>query len=77
LFLVGWGVTVQDAHAAPLYDLTGTRDATLLRDGRSYAVRWSKTGRDAPVELLDGPDPAVLKPGPTWVVLTYDGAPSG
>jgi hypothetical protein len=75
--LLDVAVTGRDGHGAPLYDLTGTRDATLLRDGRSYAIRWSKAGRDEPIELLDGPDPAVLKPGPTWVVLTYDGARVG
>jgi hypothetical protein len=75
--LLDVAVTGRDGHGAPLYDLTGTRDATLLRDGRSYAIRWSKAGRDEPIELLDGPDPAVLKPGPTWVVLTYDVAPPG
>jgi hypothetical protein len=71
--LLDVAVTGRDDHGAPLYDLSGTRDATLLRDGRTYAIRWSKPGRDAPLELLDGSDPALLKPGPTWIVLTYGG----
>jgi hypothetical protein len=53
--------------------MTGGGAATLLRDGRAFDVRWAKAGRDAPLELVDGDDAAVLKPGPTWIVLTYGG----
>jgi hypothetical protein len=70
-------VAGRDSHGAPLYDLTGSGAATLLRDGRSYDVRWSKAGRDAALELLDGDGPAVLAPGPTWIVLTYGGVLPG
>jgi hypothetical protein len=67
-------VAGRDSHGAPVYDLTGTRAAKLLRDGRSYDIQWSKAGREAPLELVDGADAAHLKPGPTWIVLTYGGA---
>jgi hypothetical protein len=66
-------VAGRDSHGAPVYDLTGSGAATLLRDGRAYDVRWSKAGRDGKLELADGADPAVLAPGPTWIVLTYGG----
>jgi hypothetical protein len=71
--LLDVAVAGRDSHGAPIYDLTGSRAAKLLRDGRSYDIRWSKAGRDAPLELLDGADAAHLKPGPTWIVLTYGG----
>jgi hypothetical protein len=66
-------VAGRDTHGAPLYDLTGEGAAALLRDGRAYDVRWAKAGRDEPLEFLDGADTAALKPGPTWIVLTYGG----
>jgi hypothetical protein len=75
--LLDVAVTGRDSHGAPIYDLTGERAAKLLRDGRAYDIRWSKAGRDAPLELVDGADAAVLKPGPTWIVLTYGGAITG
>jgi hypothetical protein len=75
--LLDVAVTGRDSHGAPIYDLTGTRAANLLRDGRSYDIRWSKLDRDAPLELIDGTDEARLKPGPTWIVLTYGGVITG
>ena len=64
----------RDSHGAPQYDLDASGDALLLRDGRAYEVRWEKDGVTSPLEVVDGADEAVLAPGPTWVVLTYDGA---
>jgi hypothetical protein len=72
------GLDGRDSYGAPLYRFDGTGDALLLRDGQAYDVRWSKAGRDGAFELTVGDEPAVLKPGPTWIVLTYGGAlPTG
>lgn len=69
-------VTGRDSHGAPVYDLDGSGAALLLRNGRAYDIGWAKAGTHAPLRLVDGGDPAVLAPGPTWVMLTY-GTPSG
>ncbi len=75
--LLDVSVTGRDSHGAPRYAMTGGGDAVLLRDGSRFDIRWEKAGRDAQLQLTDGADRAVLRPGPTWVVLTYDGAISG
>ena len=67
-------VTGRDSHGAPVYALEGTGSALLLRDGRAFDIAWSKGSTHAALELVDGRDPAVLSPGPTWVVLTYGDA---
>ena len=66
-------VPERDSHNAPVYDLEGEGDALLLREGRAYDVRWTKGGEREPLDLRAGDDEAVLAPGPTWVMLTYDG----
>jgi hypothetical protein len=66
-------VTGRDSHGAPVYVPQGSGDALLLRDGRAFDVGWSKASRDEQLDLVDGADEAMLAPGPTWVVLTYDG----
>lgn len=67
-------VTGRDSHGAPVYAPEGSGAALLLRDGRAFDIGWSKGDRDAHLELVDGADEATLSPGPTWVLLTYDGA---
>jgi hypothetical protein len=66
-------VRERDSHNAPVYRLEGEGDALLLRDGRAYEIGWAKAGTAEQLELLDGVRPATLAPGPTWVMLTYDG----
>jgi hypothetical protein len=66
-------VPERDSHDAPVYDLDGGGEALLLRDGRAYEIGWAKSGTAGQLELRDGVRPATLAPGPTWVVLTYDG----
>jgi hypothetical protein len=63
----------RDSHGAPVYDLEGTGEALLLRDGRAFDVEWAKEADTSHLDLRPGDDDAVLKPGPTWVLLTYDG----
>lgn len=67
-------VTGRDSHGAPVYALQGSGPALLLRDRRAYDIRWSKAARDEQLDLVDGADVAALAPGPTWILLTYDGA---
>lgn len=67
-------VTGRDSHGAPVYALEGAGAALLLRDGRAYDIGWSKAGTHAALDLTDDRHPALLAPGPTWVVLTYGGA---
>jgi hypothetical protein len=66
-------VRERDSHGAPVYLLEGEGDALLLRDGRAYELTWAKAGTTERLELLDGVRSATLAPGPTWVMLTYDG----
>jgi hypothetical protein len=48
----------------------GDRPAVVLRDGRRYAARWSKS-TEGSLLVLTTPDgaPFPLRPGPTWVHL--------
>lgn len=66
-------VTGRDSAGAPAYDLDGTGAAWLLRDGRVFEIGWTKHGDDGQLDLVGDEDEAVLAPGPTWIVLTYDG----
>ena len=66
-------VRSRDSHGAPVYDLVGEGAALLLRDGRAYEIGWSKDAVTAHLELVDGEHEAQLRPGSTWVVLSYDG----
>jgi hypothetical protein len=60
----------KDSKGGVIYRLEGAGDALLLRDGQSFAIGWSKAGRDAPLELT-GPS-ARLRPGPSWLLLGTD-----
>ena len=66
-------VTGRDSAGAPAYEIDGTGDAWLLRDGRVFQVGWTKDGDEGQLDLVEGVDEALLAPGPTWVLLTYDG----
>jgi hypothetical protein len=70
-------VSGRDSHGAPVYELAGSGAALLLRDGRAYDIGWSKEGVHSPLHLVDGADTAALRPGSTWVVLSYGGALEG
>lgn len=63
----------RDSAGAPVYVLDGAGPAWLLRDGRVHRIAWSKAGDRGQLRLVDDEDEANLAPGPTWVVLTYDG----
>jgi hypothetical protein len=64
----------RDDHGAPLYAFEGRGTALLLRDGQAFDIGWAKDGVHGPLQLTDGAHEALLAPGPTWVMLTYDGA---
>jgi hypothetical protein len=71
--LLGVEVAERDSHGAPVYSLEGEGEALLLRDGHAHEIGWAKAGTTEQLELTDGVRPATLAPGPTWVMLTYDG----
>jgi hypothetical protein len=49
---------------------TGSGEAEVLRDGRSFPARWSRAAPTDPTSVL-GPDgvPVPFAPGPVWVLL--------
>ncbi|WP_037906642.1 DUF3048 domain-containing protein [Actinacidiphila yeochonensis] len=54
----------------PFSQTVGNGSATLLRNGRSYPLRWSRPSpADGTTYTADG-HPAQLHPGRTWIVLT-------
>ncbi|ALE84075.1 hypothetical protein XF36_13780 [Pseudonocardia sp. HH130629-09] len=64
--------TVRDGagSVSPIAVTVGTGDAEVLREGRSFPVRWSRPAAAAPTRLT-GPDgrEVPLRPGRTWVLL--------
>jgi hypothetical protein len=65
-------VTGRDSAGAPAYRMEDGGDALLLRDGRLYEIGWEKPDVRAHLRLVDDTDEARLRPGSTWVLLTYD-----
>jgi hypothetical protein len=66
-------VTGRDSAGAPVYRMEDAGEALLLRDGRLYEIGWEKPDVRAHLRLVDGIHDARLRPGSTWVLLTYDG----
>ncbi len=66
-------VTSRDSAGAPVYRMEDQGDALLLRDGRLYEIGWEKPDVRAHLRLVDATHDARLRPGSTWVLLTYDG----
>lgn len=64
------GFDAQNAAPVPTYVLEGQGDGVLATGGTTIPVRWSKAGRDEPLQLsLPDGSPALLAPGNTWVEL--------
>jgi len=63
---------IRDAAGAvsPYAVTTGSGEAEVLRDGRSFPARWSRPTPTDPILVL-GPDgvPVPFAPGPVWVLL--------
>lgn len=60
----------------PLVQTTGTGTATVLRDGKEYAVRWSRPSeRSGTVFTTASGQRMTFAPGQVWVVLVNDGPP--
>ena len=56
-----------DGAATPLSLLVGSGEAIVLRDGRAWEGKWSRTGLDAPTLFtVDGAE-LTFAPGQTWV----------
>jgi hypothetical protein len=60
----------------PLVQTTGTGRAVVLRDGRSYAAKWSRPseGKGTTFTTTSGA-PMTFAPGQVWVVLVNNGKP--
>jgi hypothetical protein len=60
----------------PLIHTTGTGRALVLRDGRSYKARWSRSSekKGTTFTTADG-EPMTFARGQVWVVLVNDGKP--
>ncbi len=67
-----------DSAGTPTVDIkvVGRGKAVVLRDGKSFDVRWRKRSPEDHIELLDADvEPFPLRPGQTWVELLPAGAP--
>ena len=60
----------------PLVHTTGTGKATVLRDGKAYAAKWSRPsdGKGTTFTTTSG-EPMTFAPGQVWVVLVNAGRP--
>jgi hypothetical protein len=60
----------------PLIHTTGTGKATVLRDGRAYAAKWSRPseGKGTTFTTRSG-EPMTFAPGQVWVLLVNPGKP--
>jgi hypothetical protein len=66
---------IRDAAGAvsPYAVTTGSGEAEVLRDGRSFPARWSRASPTDPTVVLgDDGVPVPFAPGPVWVLLTPD-----
>lgn len=53
----------------PFSGTVGSGSGVVLRDGRSYAVRWSRPAADAGTTYTHQGRTLPLRPGRTWIVL--------
>jgi hypothetical protein len=62
----------------PMAHTVGTGTGVLLRDGRSWPVRWSRPSATAGTSwTTPAGDPAHVARGPVWVLLVDRGRPAG
>ena len=60
----------------PLVQTVGSGSATVLRDGKAYAARWSRPSEDkGTVYTTPSGQPMTFAPGQVWVVLVNPGHP--
>lgn len=59
---------------SPVAITTGGGDGEILRDGKSYPMRWSRPGPPDPIRMTtpDGKD-LPMAPGKVWVLLSQSG----
>jgi hypothetical protein len=58
----------------PVVQLTGTGNATVLRDGHAWNATWSRQGLTAPTSFVAGGQRVTFAPtGPVWVLLVAKG----
>jgi hypothetical protein len=72
---VARGSRFVDVHgmATPYTVTVGTGTAVILRDGKRFAARWSRTGHGATHYLNTAGKDVLLRPGKTWVLLVPNG----
>lgn len=54
---------------SPVARTVGTGAATVLRDGQSFAVTWTRPDPASPMRLTTPAGPLPLAPGPVWILL--------
>lgn len=62
-----------DAAGSPVpdYEVTGTGDTVVLRNGQAYEGTWERETEEDFFTLFDGAgDPLAMSPGRTWVHIT-------
>ncbi|MEV6009595.1 DUF3048 domain-containing protein [Streptomyces sp. NPDC051976] len=60
----------------PFSQTVGQGSGTVLRDGRSYSVRWDRPTADAGTAYTHDGRTVPLRPGRTWIILAPDGSQS-
>ena len=55
----------------PYAESTGSGAAVVLRDGRAYRARWSRSAADGGTAFtMANGQPMTFAPGPVWIILT-------
>lgn len=54
---------------SPIARTVGTGEATVLRDGQSFAATWTRPDPASPMRLTTPAGPLPLAPGPVWILL--------
>ncbi|MFC7615183.1 DUF3048 C-terminal domain-containing protein [Actinokineospora soli] len=65
--------SVEDASGfrSPVVTGIGEGSAVVLRDGKRFAVTWSRPSAASPTTFHTAAgDPVPLAPGPVWILLT-------
>lgn len=67
------GLRDSSGGLSPFAPTIGSGAATVLRDGRSYAARWSRPGPGDGTRFTFRGEPMTFAPGRVWIVLAPEG----